>query len=99
MKIRPLAAPVAESAWRENFASASEQAQLGVVLTLVANVATSYIALCTLDRQPEIAQATARNFGASVRAFDLHFKAGIVARTERMLVSSQHEPKLRAVRR
>ena len=38
---------------------ASEQAQRGVVLTLVSSVATSYIVLRALDRQLEIAQATA----------------------------------------
>ena len=41
---------------------ASEQAQRGVVLTVVAGVATGYIVLRSLDRQLEIAQATARNF-------------------------------------
>jgi outer membrane protein, multidrug efflux system len=76
---------------------ASEQAQRGVVLTLVANVATSYIALRTLDRQLEIAQATARNFGATVRVFDLRFKAGIVSKTELMQVTSQHQQALAAM--
>jgi multidrug efflux system outer membrane protein len=97
--IRTLAALVAESASRENSASASEQAQRAVVLTRVANAPTSYITRCTLDRQLEIVPATARNFGASVRVFDLHFKSGIVALTERMPVSSQHEPKRRTGRR
>ena len=76
---------------------ASEQAQRGVVLTLVANVATSYIALRTLDRQLEIAQGTARNFGATVRVFDLRFKAGVVAKTEVMQVGSQYQQALAAI--
>ena len=76
---------------------ASEQAQRGVVLSLVASVATSYIALRALDRQLEIAQATARNFGATERLFDLRFKAGIVAKTEVMQIRSQAQQALAAI--
>ena len=56
---------------------ASEQGQRGVVLTLVSGVATSYIVLRSLDRQLEIAQATARNFEGTLRIFELRYKAGI----------------------
>jgi multidrug efflux system outer membrane protein len=76
---------------------ASEQARRGVVLSLVAGVATSYIVLRTLDRQLEIAQATARNFGETARIFDLRFKAGIVAKTEVMQIRSQHQLALAAI--
>lgn len=68
---------------------ASEQAQRGVVLTLVGNVATSYITLRALDRQLEIAKATADNFNATLRIFELRFKAGIVSKTEVMQITSQ----------
>jgi multidrug efflux system outer membrane protein len=68
---------------------ASEQGQRGVVLSLVSGVATSYIALRALDRQLEIAQATLRNFEATMRVFDLRFKAGVVAMTEVSQVRSQ----------
>jgi multidrug efflux system outer membrane protein len=68
---------------------ASEQAQRGVVLSLVGNVATSYVTLRALDRQLEIAQATAGNFNETLRIFELRFKAGIVSRTELMQVTSQ----------
>ena len=68
---------------------ASEQAQRGVVLTLVSNVATSYIGLRALDRQLEIAKATAGNFNETARIFDLRFKAGIVSKTEVMQITSQ----------
>jgi outer membrane protein, multidrug efflux system len=68
---------------------ASEQAKRGVVLSLVANVATGYISLRALDRQLEIAQATADNFVETGRIFDLRFKAGIVSRTEVMQITSQ----------
>ena len=76
---------------------ASEQAQRGVVLSLVTSVATSYIVLRTLDRQLEIAQATASNFGETARIFDLRFKAGIVAKTEVMQITSQHQQALAAI--
>ncbi len=76
---------------------ASEQAQRGVVLSVVAGVATSYIALRTLDRQLEIARATARNFGETARIFDLRFKAGIVSQTEVSQIRSQYQQALAAI--
>ena len=68
---------------------ASEQGQRGVVLTLVAGVATSYIVLRSLDRQLEIAQATARNFEGTLRIFELRYKAGMIAKTELSQIRSQ----------
>lgn len=68
---------------------ASEQAQRGVVLTLVGNVATSYIRLRALDRQLEIAKATSGNFNETLRIFELRFKAGIVSNVEVMQITSQ----------
>jgi multidrug efflux system outer membrane protein len=76
---------------------ASEQARRGVVLSLVASVTTSYIVLRALDRQLEIAQATAANFNETARIFDLRFKAGIVAKTEVMQVTSQAQQALAAI--
>jgi multidrug efflux system outer membrane protein len=70
---------------------ASEQAQRGVVLTLVAGVATSYIALRGLDRQREIAVGTAGNFGETARIFDLRFKSGLVSKTEVSQIRSQYQ--------
>ncbi len=63
--------------------------------SLVASVATSYIALRALDRQLEIAQATAPNFGETARIFDLRFKAGVVAKTEVMQITSQRSRRKR----
>jgi outer membrane protein, multidrug efflux system len=76
---------------------ASQQAQRGVVLTLVASVATSYIALRALDRQLEIARATAANFGETARIFNLRFKAGIVSQTEVTQITSQYQQALAAI--
>jgi multidrug efflux system outer membrane protein len=68
-----------------------------VVLTLVTSVAASYIGLRALDRQLEIAQATARNFGETARIFDLRFKAGIVSQSEVVQVRSQYQQALAAI--
>jgi multidrug efflux system outer membrane protein len=68
---------------------ATEQAQRGVILTLVSNVATSYIALRALDRQLEIAKATAANFEKTAHIFDLRFNQGVVSKTEVMQIRSQ----------
>ena len=76
---------------------ASEQAQRGVILSVVAGVATSYIGLRALDRQREVAQATARNFGETARIFDLRFKAGIVSQTEVSQIRSQYQQALAAI--
>src|SRR5512137_40780 len=76
---------------------ASEQAQRGVVLTVVTSVAASYITLRALDRQLEIAQATAKNFGETARIFDLRFKSGIVSQTEVVQVRSQYQQALAAI--
>ncbi len=75
----------------------SEQARHGVVLSVVTSVASSYITLRALDRQLEIAQATAANFTATARLFDLRFKAGIVAKTEVMQITSQQQQALAAI--
>jgi len=76
---------------------ASEQARHGVVLSVVTGVATSYITLRALDRQLEIAQATADNFTATARLFELRFKAGVVAKTEVMQINSQQQQALAAI--
>ncbi|MCC6193763.1 MAG: efflux transporter outer membrane subunit [Burkholderiales bacterium] len=70
---------------------ASEQAKRGVVLTLVAGVATSYLALRALDRQLEIATRTAANFGETKRIFELRYKAGLVSMTEVSQINSQYQ--------
>jgi len=76
---------------------ASEQAKRGVVLTVVSGVASSYIVLRALDRQLEIAQATAANFGETARIFDLRFKRGIVSQSEVSQINSQYRQALAAI--
>jgi len=76
---------------------ASEQGRRGVVLTLVASVATSYITLRALDRQREIAQATAKNYGETARIFQLRYNAGMVSQTEVAQIDSQYQQALAAI--
>lgn len=76
---------------------ASEQAQRGVVLSLVAGVASSYIALRGLDRQREIATATATNFQETLKIFALRHKAGLVSEIEVSQVRSQYQQALALV--
>jgi multidrug efflux system outer membrane protein len=76
---------------------ATEQAQRGVILTVTANTAASYIFLRALDRQLEIARATAGNFGETARIFDLRFKAGIVSQSEVTQIRSQYQQALAAI--
>jgi multidrug efflux system outer membrane protein len=75
----------------------SEQAQRGVVLTVVAGVATSYVTLRAFDRQLEIAQGTAANFGETVRIFKLRYKHGIVSQSEVTQIESQYQQALAAI--
>jgi multidrug efflux system outer membrane protein len=76
---------------------ATEQGRRGVVLSLVTSVAASYIALRALDRQLEIAQATAKNYADTARIFDLRFKGGVVSEVELKQVESQYQQALAAI--
>jgi multidrug efflux system outer membrane protein len=70
---------------------ASEQVQRGVVLTVVTGVAISYVNLRAFDRQLEIAQSTAANFGETVRIFRLRYKHGLVSQSEVSQIESQYQ--------
>ena len=76
---------------------ASEQAQRGVVLTLVTDLASTYLALRGFDRQREIAVATAANFAETARIFDLRFRSGIVSMSEVSQIKSQQMLALAAI--
>jgi multidrug efflux system outer membrane protein len=76
---------------------ASEQAKRGVVLSLVSAIASNYIFLRALDRQLEIAQATAGNYAETKRIFDARFKHGLVSQTEVTQITSQYQQALTAI--
>jgi multidrug efflux system outer membrane protein len=76
---------------------ASEQGRRAVVLSLTTSVAASYIALRGLDRQLEIARATADNFAGTKRIFDLRFKGGVASQVQVEQVNSQYQQALAAI--
>lgn len=76
---------------------ASEQGRRGVVLTIVTSVAASYIGLRALDRQLEIARATAENYAGTQKIFDLRYKGGVVSQVEVAQIESQYQQALAAI--
>jgi multidrug efflux system outer membrane protein len=76
---------------------ASEQGRRGVVLSIVTSVAASYIGLRALDRQLEIARATADNYAGTQRIFTLRRRGGVVSDVEMAQVDSQYQQALAAI--
>jgi multidrug efflux system outer membrane protein len=70
---------------------ASEEARNGVILSLVASVASDYIQLRGLDAQLEIARHTRDAYAGSVHLFDLQFKYGQISRMNLAQAQSQYE--------
>lgn len=70
---------------------ATEAGRQGVLLTLVANIASGYITLLGLDQQLEIAKATEAAYLESLRLFELRYKYGTVSQLEVAQVRSQYE--------
>lgn len=78
---------------------ASEQGRRGTLLTVVSSVAAGYITLRSLDRQLEIARATADNYAGTLRIFQLRFQAGVVSQVEVSQIESQYQQALIAIPR
>jgi multidrug efflux system outer membrane protein len=76
---------------------ASEQGRRGVILSVVTSTATGYIVLRGLDRQLEIARATADNYGQTVKLFELRRKGGVVSDVETAQVQSQYQQALAVI--
>jgi len=70
---------------------ASEEARRGVILSLVASVASSYLQLVGLDEQLVIAKRTLETYAESVRLFELQFKHGQVSQMNVAQARSQYE--------
>ncbi|MET3653490.1 efflux transporter outer membrane subunit [Dyella japonica] len=70
---------------------ATEEARLGVALTLVSTIVSSYITLLDLDRQLEIAQATLDGRKRTVDVFQLRLDGGAVSEFEMMQVTAEYE--------
>jgi outer membrane protein, multidrug efflux system len=75
----------------------SEEGRRATILTLVASVATSYVNLLSLDRQLEIAKATAASRGASVNVFQLRFSGGQVSQMELAQSQSEYQASLATI--
>jgi multidrug efflux system outer membrane protein len=69
---------------------ASEQGRRGVILSVVAGVATTYIRLRGLDRQLAISIETAASYERSLDIFRLRYQYGTVSRLELAQVESQY---------
>ena len=69
----------------------SEAGRRGVLMTLVANVASGYLTLGGLDRQLEVTRATEKAYAESLRLFQLRFQHGTVSRLEVSQSESQYE--------
>jgi len=76
---------------------ASEDARRAVILTLVGSVAGAYVNLRDLDRQLEIAQATAKARGESYAIFKLRYEGGIISLLELSQNRSQYEEALATI--
>jgi multidrug efflux system outer membrane protein len=70
---------------------ASEQGRRGVILSVVSTAAVSYIVLRALDRQLEIARATAQNYAETKDLFQLKFQGGVVSEVELAQIESQYQ--------
>lgn len=76
---------------------ASEEGKQGVVLSLVASVASGYINLRDLDRQLEIATSTANTREASYKLFQDRYAGGVISILELSQNKSQYEEALASI--
>jgi len=76
---------------------ASEHGRRGVVLSLISNVVSAYINLRDLDRQLEIAIATAKTREASYKVFQYRFDGGVISLAELSQNKSQYEEALATI--
>ena len=70
---------------------ATDEARRGVILSLVASVATNYLTLRGLDEQLVISKQTLGTYAESVRLFKLQFKYGQVSQMNVSQAESQYE--------
>jgi multidrug efflux system outer membrane protein len=70
---------------------ATEYAKRGVVLSLVASVASYYLQLRGLDEQLKISKRTLAAYGETVRIFDLQHQYGVVSKMNVEQARSQYE--------
>lgn len=76
---------------------ATEEGRNAVVLSLTGSVAGAYTNLRSLDRQLEIARATAKSRGESYELFKLRFEGGLISLLELSQNKSQYEEALATI--
>lgn len=76
---------------------ASEAARRATILTLVTSVASSYINLLILDRQLEIARATAATRRDTLEVFRMRYEGGVISQLELAQIESQYETAVAAI--
>jgi multidrug efflux system outer membrane protein len=76
---------------------ASEDGRRAVILSLVGSVAGAYVNLRDLDRQLEIARATAKSRGDSYEIFKERYAGGIISLLELSQNQSQYEEALATI--
>lgn len=70
---------------------ATQEARRGIILSLVAEVASTYIQLRSLDEQLVIAKRSLQTYGQSVKLFELQFQYGQVNQMTVEQARSQYE--------
>lgn len=75
----------------------SVEARSGVILTLVASVANTYIDLRRLDRELEIARRTVKTREETYQLFKLRFDGGVISDLELSQVASEYEDAMAAI--
>jgi outer membrane protein, multidrug efflux system len=70
---------------------ATDEARRGVILSLVASVASNYLTLRGLDEQLVVANRTLATYGESLRLMNLQFQYGQVSQMNVAQVQSQYE--------
>jgi multidrug efflux system outer membrane protein len=70
---------------------ATDEARRGVILSLVASVASNYLTLRGLDEQLVISNQTLGAYGESLRLFKLQFQYGQISQMNVSQVASQYE--------
>jgi multidrug efflux system outer membrane protein len=70
---------------------ATEEARRGVILSLVASVASNYIQLLGLDEQLLVSKRTLATYAESLKLFELRFKYGQVSQMNVEQARSQYE--------
>lgn len=76
---------------------ASEEARRGVILSLVAQVASAHIQLCALDEQLTIAQRSLAAYGESVKLFEVQNRYGQVSGMNVEQARTQYETAAAAI--